>query len=225
MTIKARELKRSLLRSTSIVAPVVALSLSVFIGCSDGKQGRGADAGGEDINCTTKGEYEITDTDQQYSTIVRVSSFQSALRSSFPSLANDIIEKGDWENWGGWSPKNGDKGRLIGTVLHPFKGNTLYILRIDICSRYVYVIMGASGIKGGAAMCKLSCSATGSSLSVGLSCGSGSRTCNYSYDSSQRVTGMSCTYGNGKKFSCSINYNSLGQPHGSCSGEGQTCTF
>ena len=73
--------------------------------------------------------------------------------------------------------------------------------------------------------CTLTCSATSDSISVGLSCGTGSRSCNYSYDSYGRVSHISCSYSNGTSFSCSVNYDSLGHPGGSCSGEGDTCYF
>jgi outer membrane protein assembly factor BamB len=73
--------------------------------------------------------------------------------------------------------------------------------------------------------CKMTCSADDESISAGLSCGSGSTTCQISRDSHGRATYISCTYSNGKKYYCSISYNSLGQPGGSCNGEGQTCYF
>ena len=69
--------------------------------------------------------------------------------------------------------------------------------------------------------CELLCSEEG----IGLSCGTGSMTCNNSYDSSGRISYVSCSYSNGKYFSCSINYDSMGDPHGTCNGEGDTCYF
>jgi hypothetical protein len=70
--------------------------------------------------------------------------------------------------------------------------------------------------------CSLECSNDGN---VGLTCGTGSMSCSNSYDSHGRVSHVSCTYSNGKSFSCSISYNSLGQASGSCSGEGDSCYF
>ncbi|MFH1532592.1 MAG: Ig-like domain-containing protein [Pseudomonadota bacterium] len=73
--------------------------------------------------------------------------------------------------------------------------------------------------------CVMLCSSSGSSFSAGLSCGAGSKSCNYSYNSFGQVSGVSCSYGNGTSFSCSVTYNGLGQPSGYCSGEGDTCSF
>ena len=83
----------------------------------------------------------------------------------------------------------------------------------------------SSGICSKDQSCTMSCSADDDSISSGLSCGSSSRECHNSYDSHGRLSYMSCTYSNGKMYSCSINYDSLGQPHGSCNGEGDTCYF
>ena len=69
--------------------------------------------------------------------------------------------------------------------------------------------------------CYLECSGG----DVGLTCGTGSMSCSNSYDSHGRVSHVSCTYSNGKSFSCSISYNSLGQASGNCSGEGDSCYF
>ncbi len=64
--------------------------------------------------------------------------------------------------------------------------------------------------------CEISCSCSGGSLSVGLSCGTGSVSCSYGYNSSGQVSSMSCSYSNGADFSCSVSYNSLGQASGTC---------
>jgi|GEM_PF-4311006 len=69
--------------------------------------------------------------------------------------------------------------------------------------------------------CEMICSEEG----IGLSCGTGSMTCNNSYDGSGRVSYFSCTYSNGKYFSCSVSYDSMGEPYGSCNGEGSSCYF
>lgn len=73
--------------------------------------------------------------------------------------------------------------------------------------------------------CSLTCSATRSGISVGLTCGTNSRTCNNGYDSSGRINRLNCSYSNGRSFSCSIRYNSVGEPSGTCQGEGDTCRF
>lgn len=73
--------------------------------------------------------------------------------------------------------------------------------------------------------CDIECEADGDDVLVSLSCGSGSRECTYGHDSYGRVSFISCTYDNGTSFTCSIDYNSLGQPTGSCTGEGDTCYF
>ena len=96
---------------------------------------------------------------------------------------------------------------------------------------------GASGSSGGdsggsgddddaaADGCDLSCSAGYDSISVGLSCGTSSRSCRNSWNSFGQLSGLSCSYSNGRSFSCHLSYNGLGQPSGSCSGEGDSCRF
>ena len=94
--------------------------------------------------------------------------------------------------------------------------------------RTVEECTGGKVCKSGACVrppCKLSCSASSGGISVGLSCGSSKRTCNYGRDTSGRVTSIRCSYDNGRSFSCRIRYNGLGQASGSCSGEGDTCSF
>ena len=66
--------------------------------------------------------------------------------------------------------------------------------------------------------CSLSCSGG----SVGLTCGTGSVTCSYSYNSSGCRSGANCTYSNGRSFSCTLT--SCGE-RGSCRGEGDSCSF
>ncbi len=76
--------------------------------------------------------------------------------------------------------------------------------------------------------CSLSCSCSGGSLSAGLSCGTSSMSCSYSYDSYGRPSYISCSYSNGTSFGCSVNWNSLGQASGTCTtsyGGGDSCSF
>lgn len=73
--------------------------------------------------------------------------------------------------------------------------------------------------------CKLSCSGSGESFSAGLSCGTGTQSCENSYDGMGELSSVSCTYSNGKSFTCFINYDGVGHATGTCSGEGETCSF
>ncbi len=81
------------------------------------------------------------------------------------------------------------------------------------------------GEDDGGASCSLSCSCSGGSLYVSNSCGTGSQNCSYGYDSYGRVDSLSCSYSNGHSFSCDLDYNSLGQASGGCSGGGDSCSF
>jgi hypothetical protein len=76
--------------------------------------------------------------------------------------------------------------------------------------------------------CELSCSCSGSSFSAGLSCGTGSRSCSYSYDSHGRPISAVCSYSNDTWFGCSISYDSAGGASGDCHtywGGDDTCSF
>ena len=57
--------------------------------------------------------------------------------------------------------------------------------------------------------CELVCDCDG----VGLTCGSGSVTCNYSYNGLGQVDYMSCNYGNGVSFSCSFSISGIPDIH------------
>jgi len=73
-------------------------------------------------------------------------------------------------------------------------------------------------------VCNLTCSWS-DGLRAGLSCGVGALQCMYRYNSLGQRTSASCRYADGHSFTCGINYNSLGRASGTCSGEGDTCSF
>ena len=74
--------------------------------------------------------------------------------------------------------------------------------------------------------CSLKCSAgRDCKLSITYACGTGSKKCNYNRDRSGRVTFMSCTFSNGKRYTCRISWNSIGQCSGTCSADAKTCSF
>ena len=83
----------------------------------------------------------------------------------------------------------------------------------------------SSSSSSGGGSCSLSCWGDYDGFSVGLSCGTSSRTCTKGYNGFGQLNRLSCIYSNGRAFNCNLSYNGLGQASGTCNGEGDTCRF